>query len=57
MGYEDKDYIDGSAPDGFDVEQDPCFKRWLQKQHTETLLRQVEENDKEDRKAAKAVNL
>lgn len=43
MNYKDKDYIDGSAPDGFDLDECPVYQQWLKDQSEASLKQQLSE--------------
>ena len=43
MNYKDKDYIDGSAPDDFDLDKCPVYQQWLKDQNEASLKQQLAE--------------
>lgn len=61
MNYKDKDYIDASPPDGFDLDNCPVYQAWLAKQNEDSLKAQMSdilrENDcGNNEKATKAIS-
>ena len=41
--YKDKDYADCGPPDGFDIEQDPVYQRFMSKQAQNRIRQEIKE--------------
>lgn len=59
MNYKDKDYIDGSAPDGFDLDKCPVYQAEMAKLKQDKIradLKQIMEQD-DDKSKRNLVNI